>query len=437
MTHEAKVQFIVRSLKQQSGTKLSLKKSSVSHLVPLLRTDNTEKIDISALTDIIAIDPVKKTAVAEAGATFADVVEATLKHGLVPYVVPELKTITLGGAINGCSIESMSYKVGGFHDTCLEYEIITALGEILVCSPNQHADIFNMVHGSFGTLGILSKITFKLCPAEPYVKTNYRIYKSVESLTEAIDIEYQDPKHDFMDGIIHGPGKFVLVLADFVSTTPWLNDYNGQKVFYRSTLKLSEDYMKTADYFFRYDRDCHWISRQYGLENPILRKLLGRKFLGSTNMIRTAKKYEKLLSHGKPLVTVDTMIGLSKFNRFYKWFEKEFNYFPIWVVPYKMPTVYPWFKPGFIDKSEQLYVDLAIYGMRQKGDKDYYQLLDDKLLEERGAKTLISLNRYSKDTFWKIYDHEAHLAVKKQVDPNGQFPDLYEKTHRAATKISG
>ena len=58
--------------------------------------------------------------------TFVDLVAATLRHGLVPIVVPELKTITIGGAVAGCSIESMSFRYGGFHDTCLEYEVITA-----------------------------------------------------------------------------------------------------------------------------------------------------------------------------------------------------------------------------------------------------------------------------------------------------------------------
>ena len=68
--------------------------------------------------------------------TFVDLVAATLRHGLVPIVVPELKTITIGGAVCGCSIESMSFVRGGFHDTCFEYEVIAATGEVLTCTPD-------------------------------------------------------------------------------------------------------------------------------------------------------------------------------------------------------------------------------------------------------------------------------------------------------------
>ena len=128
------------------------------------------QIDISDLNDILSVDPVARTCTAESGVTFVSLVEETLKHGLVPMVVPELKTITIGGAVAGCSIESMSFRYGGFHDTCLEYEVITATGEVLTCTPaNQHALVFQMMHGSFGTLGILSQVGFRLVPAQPFV----------------------------------------------------------------------------------------------------------------------------------------------------------------------------------------------------------------------------------------------------------------------------
>lgn len=70
-----------------------------------------------------------------------------LKQGLIPKLVPELKGITRG-AVSSCSVESMSFKYGGFHDSCLEYEVISASGEIITCSPENHPEIFHMIHGS-------------------------------------------------------------------------------------------------------------------------------------------------------------------------------------------------------------------------------------------------------------------------------------------------
>ena len=128
-THEQKVKKIAEQLKERKSTSpVSLRKKAVSHRVPNPddKRFSDEKIDISFLNEIIHIDPEKQICIAEPGVTFVDLVKATMKHNLVPIIVPELKTITIGGAVAGCSLESMSFKHGGFHDTCLEYEVITA-----------------------------------------------------------------------------------------------------------------------------------------------------------------------------------------------------------------------------------------------------------------------------------------------------------------------
>src|SRR5262249_22050569 len=154
--HRQKVERVGAALRAASPSlPWSFRKRAVSHQVPK-RVDKTRedhKIDLSDLDEILEIDPQEKTCTAEPGVTFVDLVRATLNHGLVPVVVPELKTITIGGAVAGCSIESMSFRYGGFHDACLEYEVITTDGKVLRCTPdNEHHLVFQMMHSSFGTL---------------------------------------------------------------------------------------------------------------------------------------------------------------------------------------------------------------------------------------------------------------------------------------------
>ena len=121
LSHDDKIHRISLFLKRRkSTTPLSLHKKAVSHEVPHPHDKKytDEKLDVSDLNDILHIDVKKRICIAEPGVTFVDLVTATLKYELVPIVVPELKTITIGGAVAGCSIESMSYKNGGFHDNC-------------------------------------------------------------------------------------------------------------------------------------------------------------------------------------------------------------------------------------------------------------------------------------------------------------------------------
>lgn len=232
-----------------------------------------------------------------------------------------------------------------------------------------------------------------------------------------------------MDGIIHTPEKFVLCIGTFVEKAPYTNSYDWMKVFYKTTEKRKEDYMKTYDYFFRYDSDCHWVARNYGLENPILRFLFGKFILSSTKMLKTAKKLNFIMKKMKPDVVVDVFIPFSNFTRFFEFYKKEFNYFPLWMVPYRMAKPYEWIsKEHMKGINDQLIIDIAIYGMKQKENKNYYKIMEDELIKLQGLKTLISYNYYDKETFWKIWNKENYFNVKKITDPDNILRDLYQKT---------
>jgi len=430
MDHQNKINQIAKQLRKASGP-VTFVRHGVSHKVPNAhQNEETNKIHLPKLDKIIEIDPKNLTCTAESGVPFCNLVLETLKYNLVPYTVPELKTITIGGAVSGCSVESMSYKHGGFHDSCLEYEIVTSDGKIINCSNENQSEIFHMLHGTFGTLGIITKIKFKLHPAKPYVKLNYVKYDNFSDYAATINQHFQKQDLTFMDGIIHNPTHYTLCIGTFVDDAPYLSNYEGQKIYYKSTKTLEEDYMTTYDYFFRYDTECHWISRNYGLENPLLRRFFGKFFLSSTNMIKTAKKLKFIFKNFKPEVVVDIFIPFSKFKDFFNFYRDKFNYYPLWIVPYKIAKPYPWINPKFMEGVEdQLFIDCAIYGMRQKGNTDYYRLLDEKLIELQGIKTLISHNNYSKDAFWHIYDRQNYNRIKQTTDPKGIFKDLYEKMH--------
>ncbi len=188
--HARKVADVVAQLEAHAGVRpLSLRRKTVSHQVPKARDARRrdDKIDVSALTEVLAIDPERRICVAESGVTFVELVRATLRHGLVPIVVPELATITIGGAVSGCSIESMSFARGGFHDTCRAYEVIAATGEVLqATADNEHRDVFEMIHGAFGTLGSLSLLEVELGPAKPYVRVDYETYTTLADYQAAI-----------------------------------------------------------------------------------------------------------------------------------------------------------------------------------------------------------------------------------------------------------
>ncbi len=431
--HALKVARVTEWLRNRKSTApLSRRKRVVSHMVPKVRDrkHSDEKIDLLDLDQVIEIDPERRICIAEPGVPFNELVERTLAHALVPIVVPELETITVGGAVAGCSIESMSYVHGGFHDTCLEYEIVTARGDVLTCTPdNESSLVFQMMHGSFGTVGILSRLVFRLIPAKPYVHVRYENHTSIASYRESIWRHYERRDVDFMDGMIHSPSHLVLSVGDFVDSAPYTNRYDWMKVYYRSTAERQQDYLRTKDYFFRYNQ---------GVTNVHPKSFLGRlifgKFLGSTEILGIAQKLRWLfLDDDRPMVTVDTFLPYSRLEEFLAWYAREFRHFPLWVVPYRRVHDYEWLADDFWKgMDDELMIDIAIYGMKQRGDTNYYRLMEEKLIELGGIKTLISYNYYTKDEFWRIFNRENFEKVKAITDPDNILRDLYQKTCRAA-----
>jgi len=435
-SHEREVSRIAARIREQAarGGPVRIHKGGVSHFVPVPGDprESAAAIDASRLRRVLSIDPERRICVAEPGVTFAELVPRALAYGLAPAVVPELEGITLGGAVAGCSVESSSHRYGGFHDSCLEYEIIGGEGEVVTCSPGAEPGLFDMIHGSYGTLGVLSRVMFRLVPAKKFVRMEYRRFDDFDTFQAAMLERCRAEDFEFVDAIAHGPREFVLCLGTFVDEAPFTSSYRWLDVYYKSTLARTSDFLTTPDYFFRFDAECHWLSRKVpGLESRPLRYLVGKRVLGSENLIRWSRRLDRLLAlRARPDVICDVFVPRARFCDFFRWYEREFEHWPLWIVPYRMARPYPWLR-GARTEADGLFIDCAVYG-KPNGDPrvDLSEVLERKTQELGGVKTLIGRNHYTEERFWQIYDRKRYDAAKRRLDPRGVFPGLYEKCHR-------
>ena len=97
------------------------------------------RLDVSAFGHVLEVDPARRTARVGGMTTYEDLADATLRHGLMPLVVPQLKTITLGGAVTGLGIESTSLRNGLPHESVTEMEILTGDGRVVARHRGQRA----------------------------------------------------------------------------------------------------------------------------------------------------------------------------------------------------------------------------------------------------------------------------------------------------------
>src|SRR6201996_5230821 len=142
-------------------------------------------LDVSAFDHVIAVDPAARTAVVGGMTTYEALCDATLPYGLMPLVVPQLKTITLGGAVSGLGIESTSLRNGMPHESVLELEILTGDGRVVRAAPgNEHAELFRSFPNSLGTLGYALSLTIELEPVQPYVHLRHFRFAAPEACME-------------------------------------------------------------------------------------------------------------------------------------------------------------------------------------------------------------------------------------------------------------
>ena len=157
--HTAAVRRLLDSYREiPVGAPVRLAKTS-SNLFRARQPVSGPGLRVGGLDRVLAVDRHAATVDVGGMCTYETLVAATLPHGLAPTVVPQLKTITVGGAVTGLGIESSSFRVGLVHESVLEMDVLTGSGEIVTATPtNRYADLFHGFPNSFGTLGYATRI---------------------------------------------------------------------------------------------------------------------------------------------------------------------------------------------------------------------------------------------------------------------------------------
>src|SRR5215467_680805 len=191
-------------------------------------------LDASAFTRVLHVDPAARAAVVGGMTTYEDLADATLPHGLMPLVVPQLKTITLGGAVTGLGIESTSLRNGLPHESVTAMEILTGDGRVVTAAAEgEHAELFRGFPNSYGTLGYALSLTIELEPVAPYVHLRHYAFTTPEAAMEAIsqaaaEGSLHGHRADFVDGTAFSPDEIYLTVGAYREGAPWRSDYNGQ-----------------------------------------------------------------------------------------------------------------------------------------------------------------------------------------------------------------
>ena len=414
-------------------------------------------LDVSGLAQVLAVDPVARTADVQAMTTYERLVDATLAHGLMPLVVPQLKTITIGGAVTGLGIESSSFRSGLPHEAVREMEILTGAGEVVAAgAEGTHRDLFHAFPNSYGTLGYALRLVIDLEPVHPFVLLRHVHFTSLEALTDAVaqivsTSAYDGEPVDFLDGTVFGADDAYLTLGSWTDTAPYTSDYTGRQIYYRSIRSRHTDYLTVRDYLWRWDTDWFWCSRAFGAQNRLVRALWPKRWLRSdvyATLVRWEARHQVATRldrwRGRPRrerVVQDVEIPLGRAAEFLRWFLREVPITPVWLCPLRLrhagaTTVAPgrgdagpW--PLYPLQTDQIYVNVGFWSTvpiaTGAQDGEVNRRIERAVAEHAGHKSLYSDSYYPPEEFWALYGGAAYREVKARYDPGSRLLDLYEK----------
>ncbi|MGV9674660.1 FAD-binding oxidoreductase [Nocardia sp. NPDC003482] len=438
-----------RAIPRDANVRLAKKTSNLFRA----RAKNTAPgLDVSGLTRVIAVDPDARTADVAGMTTYEDLVAATLPYGLAPLVVPQLKTITLGGAVTGLGIESTSFRNGLPHESVLEIDVLTGAGEIVTATPDgEHADLFRGFPNSYGTLGYSTRLKIELEPVPPYVAlrhVRFHDLRELEAVMGRIIAEraWDGERVDYLDGVVFSADESYLVLGRQTDEPGPVSDYTGMDVYYRSiqhdSARPKRDRLTIHDYLWRWDTDWFWCSRAFGTQNPSIRRFWPRRYRRSSfywKLVALDHRYDiadRLEARkGNPpreRVVQDIEVPIERTADFLEWFLTEIPIEPVWLCPLRLrdeSVARPW--PLYPLEPGRDYVNVGFWSavptVPGQPEGAANRAIEREVSELDGHKSLYSDAYYDKDEFDRLYGGDVYPDLKKRYDPDHRLLDLYSK----------
>ena len=398
------------------------------------------RISLAHFDEVISIDAAAGTVDAEAMITYEALADATLAHGTMPAVVPQLKSITLGGAVAGVGIEASSFRHGLVHDTIVELDILTGDGAVVTCTAtNEHRDLFFGFPNSYGTLGYALRSRARTIPVRRYVAIEHTAHSDPAAYFGDVVRRCAMPGVDFVDGVVFSKNELYVTVGRFVDEAPQVSDYGFEHIYYRSIREKSKDWLTARDWLWRWDTDWFWCSKNVGAQHPLLRRLYGRRRLNSITYQKImrwssrwgiARALARLRGLSSESVIQDIDIPVSRAPEFLAFLHEEVGILPIWICPIRAPdaarraSLYP-LAPGELSINFGFWDAVTSRERVAPGHRN--RRIEAMTRELGGVKSLYSDSYFTESEFWSTYDRDAWAALKRRYDPNGALGDLYAK----------
>ena len=365
-------------------------------------------LDITTYNKILSFDDVEHKVTLQSGVILRDLLEAIEAKGWCIPCLPDINTITIGGALATGTHGTSGKLLCEYMTNC---SMVLADGSLKVI--DQKDELIDAVRVSLGVLGVMSEITFK---CEPIYTLHVK--EGPEDDSEWLPkIRQRLQKHDFLRilWLPHTDKGYVITGDKIDPNKEIIEDFGPAYLKHRR---------KASKILYKYSHIFPWTT-------AIANKLLYRGFFSSTKEHK-GSLYQATVtkSRGSTIELAEWTIGMDIFPKVFeelkteinKWSNKSFIH-----IPMDIRFIYK-------DKSWLSYAygeDTVTMGCvsRNAATADTYEAFKsiEKVFLKYGGRPHWGKRFVAKDaTLSKIYDKwEDFKVLRKDFDPTNKFLNPY------------
>jgi cytokinin dehydrogenase len=156
-------------------------------------------LDMKSMSRILDVDAKAKTVTVEPGAIWRDVVGRVQRHGLIPPVLTNNLSVTVGGTLSVAGIGVASFRYGAQTDNVEALEVATVDGQVHRCSRQEKSELFWGVLSGLGQIAIILEAKLRLRAAKAMTRTFYLLYDDVRRFLEDAKLAMDSGKWDYLE----------------------------------------------------------------------------------------------------------------------------------------------------------------------------------------------------------------------------------------------
>ena len=402
----------------------------------------------------------------ESAVTIGKVNRTTISKKRIVPSLPEGDNFTVGGCLAGLGLGSSSYTYGFFSDNVIDFDIVLGSGEIIKnVSRTKNSDLYYGIPGTYGTMGIITRVKVKLIPCEKYVKINYLHYTSFDNFYDDFKDIINNKKYDFIEAFANKKEDYTIVAADFVKKVESekisiIKDKDILKqrhlsIYAQIANKKEYTYLRTLDYLERYSYSAFWghyLYTPYKIRDyayaGLMYSLMPSKILDSSpgEGRYNISKYFHAANHivgdyarDEHVLATDIGVPFSKLKEAMDLTDEMTDTYPRWICPIKIEhhsdKIFCTKKPELC--KDDIVFDLGIYGIKNTkiSSKKINQAFEKFSFDNGMFKGFFSTCYFTYEDFWNQFNKEKYDKIRKKYSAEDNFMDIFDKiNYRNKTK---